>query len=390
MSILSRVNLISQERLDLEDVNSLLSALRTDSKLWTEQFLSGENYIVKGFAATGLGLKQATVAMDSATLIHGQNTYDFSYYIAEPGVSNITIPDVDLLDGSRNYVEIKLVNEENTPVARAFWDPSANSGSGAEFSQQINTMIDLAIEVEVRQGGFSGDPDNIKLCIIDTDVSGNINLILDKRPLFFRLGTEIDPSNEFSWSSQLEPPYTMTLVGGTGTFLAGELITFSSGAVATVVSGGTTNITFKLPDNDNFQAGDTVIGADSSASRNAVSIIESFTGADKDIDDFKELVTAIQTELKSMKGSDFWYEDIGESILGNAQDIDAIEAVLAENAYEEPIELISGAPADDNELTGPVSSGTVITLPTDKKDGGSTQEYVVGEGVLEIFLNGQY
>ena len=212
MAILSRPRLIAQERFDLEDFNALLSALRTDSKLWTRQFLSGENYILKGFTVSGIGLNAATVEMDNATMIMANGSNDFSYFVAEDSPSDIVISDGDLVDGVRNYVELKLVTENNTPVVKAFWDPSANGGLGQEFNQQIDTMTDLLAQVEVSQGGFSGSPDRIPLCIIDTDVSGVIKIILDQRPLYFRLGSNTDPSDEFTWASQEEPSYSLTQI----------------------------------------------------------------------------------------------------------------------------------------------------------------------------------
>lgn len=60
-----------------------------------------------------------------------------------------------------------------------------------------------------------------------------------------------------------------------------------------------------------------------------------------------------------------------------------------ENVYEEPVLVVSGAPADDNEITGPVSIGTEIDLPLDSRAGASLREYVVGKGLLEVYLNGQ-
>lgn len=316
MAVLSRPRLIAQERFDLEDLNTLLSALRTDSKLWTKQFLSGENYILKGFTVSGIGLSSATIEMDNATLIFGNNSNDFSWFVAEPSPTDITLSDADLDDGVRNYVEIELVTENNTPVTKAFWDPSANGGAGAEFNQQIDTVTDVRVQAVVLQGGFSGSPDRIPIAIIDTDVSGVIKVILDKRPLFFRLGTPSDPENKFTWTSQEEPGYSVTLTGVTGTFTAGETVTFSSGATATVRTGGTTAIVLELPSNDSMTTGDTLTGADSGATGTINTITESFTGADKDIDDFKEALQAIQSEIAALKGTDFWYSNTFTSLTG--------------------------------------------------------------------------
>jgi hypothetical protein len=61
---------------------------------------------------------------------------------------------------------------------------------------------------------------------------------------------------------------------------------------------------------------------------------------------------------------------------------------INDNVYEELMTVVSGAPANDNEITGPVTSGTNITLPLDSRDSNTTQEYRVGDGLLQIYLNG--
>lgn len=71
-------------------------------------------------------------------------------------------------------------------------------------------------------------------------------------------------------------------------------------------------------------------------------------------------------------------------------DINGIIAILAGNAYDEPIYIIAGAPANDNELTGPIPATTIITLPADSRDSNAVKEYENGKGVLELFLNGVY
>jgi hypothetical protein len=65
-----------------------------------------------------------------------------------------------------------------------------------------------------------------------------------------------------------------------------------------------------------------------------------------------------------------------------------ISQILNDNAYDELIDVVSGAPASDNQITGPVVASTIITLPTDSRDGDSSQGYIVGNGVLEIYING--
>ncbi len=299
--VLTRARLIPQERYDLEDLMVDQAAGRTDAKFWHKQFLSSSNYILKGFSVSGIGLKAATVAMTDATLINPAGSFDFSWFAAEASPSDIVVPDADLTDGVKNYLELKLVEETGTPVTKAFWDPAANGGLGAEFNQEIDTVTDIAVEVVVLTGGFSGSADRIKLAVVDVDGSGNITGILDKRDLYFRLKTD------FSWATQEEPEQTLTLSGVAGTFTLGETITFSGGATAVVSLGGTTTIKARTFSNDSFTAGNTVTGGTSGATGTLLTYLESFVGADKDIGDFREMIASLMTEVKAMKGTDYWF-----------------------------------------------------------------------------------
>lgn len=390
MAVLSRIKLISQERFDLEDFNSLLSALRTDSKFWTKQVMSGENYVIKGFSVSGIGLNTATVEMDNATLIMGANTNDFSWFSAEDSPTDISISDGDLVDGVRNYVELKLGVENNTPIVKSFWDPSANGGLGQEFNQQIDTMVDLKVDVEVSQGGFTGSPDRIPLAIIDTDGAGIIKVILDKRPLFFRLGSNTDPDAEFSWVSQDEPVYNLTLTSVTGTFVAGETITIGGGVTATVVTGGTTSISMRLPSGVNFSSGDAVVGG--AANGTLDTVLESFTGADKDVDDFREALSAVMTEIKRIKGTRFWYQTQNNSLEGISQYINSVIVGITGNARyswsgtEFTITDDNGAPADADVIAKVRLFGRGSDIDLTRQDGsGGSSTIPVSDGEV-VFL----
>lgn len=60
-----------------------------------------------------------------------------------------------------------------------------------------------------------------------------------------------------------------------------------------------------------------------------------------------------------------------------------------EGTYEEVMTVVSGAPADDNEITGPVAPSTIITIPLDSRNLDAVRNYKVGSGDLQVFLNGQ-
>lgn len=305
--ILSRVKISPQQRYDLEDFIAGQAAARSDSKLWTQKFLAENNMVLGGFTVSGVGLNQATVSMSNAALMIPQSTFDFSYFISAPSDPDIILTDADLVDGVRNYVEAQLTTLDGVPLVKAFWDPEANSGAGAEFNQIVNTITDIRVSFVVSTGGFSGSDDRIPIAIIDTDGSGAIKIILDRRELYGRLAKPNDIDNEYSWGTKQEPVYQLNLTGGSGTYVAGETITIGS-ETATVVTGGTTSITFNAPSGINFSTGDSVVGGTSGASRTINTVFESFTGVDKNLVGQKNINDALMTEIKLMKGTRFWWQ----------------------------------------------------------------------------------
>lgn len=378
--ILSRIRILPQERYDLEDLNGMMSAARSDEKYKVSKFLSNLNYVINGFTVSGIGLKSATVNMTDGTLIIPQNTNDFSFYTTAPADPNVTIPDADLVDGVRNYVEIELLTENNTPVTRAFWDPEANGGAGLEFNQIVDTMTDLKVRFIVSTGGFSGSGDRLPLCMIDTDGTGTIKSILDERVLFHRLSKPSAPYNKFAWGSKAEPPYTLNLTSVTGLFVADEQINLGT-EVGTVVNGGTNNITIKLPSSKNFFPGDAVLGLTSGATGTINTIAESFTGVDKSVRDLKQDLDAIKTEIlliKTNSSTGLWWQST-KSITELQAEIEAINAVLDAASYDE--DLVTGSV---------ILQGATIDLPVNSREAGSPQQYyTVGKGALEVYLNGQ-
>lgn len=92
---------------------------------------------------------------------------------------------------------------------------------------------------------------------------------------------------------------------------------------------------------------------------------------------------------------------IGNSIIADGdnltlaiKELDTIIGMMLRNAnsptYDEPLTVVSGAPANDNEVTGPVAPSSVLTLPLNSRLSDIVQTYITGKGNLEVFLNGQY
>lgn len=379
MSILSAPKLYAQQRLDLEDMNVLFTGIETDWKYFIDQFFAPTGFILGGFNVSGLGgPSPALITVANSTLINPDNTGCFSFFSGTPTDAPLS---ASLTPSSRNYVELELSTQDGTPLTRAFWDPSAQGGLGAEFNQTVNTVTNLSLSAVVLSGGFSGNPNRIPVAIIDTDGGNNVKLIIDKRPLFFRLGTTANPQADYAWGSREEPEMTLSLSGVAGTFLAGEAIMIGT-ANATVQTGGTTTVGVIYTDSDAYAAGNSVVGQTSGATGTLVQATSQFTGADKSINNIREMLAAFATEIKAIKGTKIWSADAGVSL----QDI---IIALEQPAYDEFIAIVASG-ATGNQLNGPVTASTVIDLPLNSRLAGTPQQfYEVGKGQIALMLNGQ-
>ena len=220
MAILSSPLFNAQQRLDLEDLNQLISGFKTDARLWVRQFFNTENMIIKGFQCDA-SVDQTELQVDiisagspeSATFILAGREFDsttgqivespsdFSWFTIESSRTNTStgtairmtaeIPTTfrPLRGTTRLYAYVRLLNSQGTPITKAFWDPSANSGAGAEFNQSVNTANDLAITIEVVNAPITNTADllgRIPLATLSVDAGGQIRSVVDTRSLFFK------------------------------------------------------------------------------------------------------------------------------------------------------------------------------------------------------------
>ena len=351
MAILTRTKLFPQQRLHLEHILSEQSAARTDAQYWTKAFQSSGNLIVKGFALSGVGTSTLTISLANAALLMPADTgSDSSYFVASSSATSETITTSDLPSATRNYIEVELVELDTTPATGTFVDPSANGGAGAEFNQIVNSATDLQINIVTLSGGFSGAVGRIPLGIVDLS-AGTIKLIFDERPLFGRL------TSDYSWGTKVDPVFSATLTGGSGTYTAGETITFAGAETATVVTGGTTSITFNNLSANTFSTGDTVVGGSSAASRTLNTVQEAFTGVDKNLSTQKDINDALMTEIKAIKGTSFWWQSTPNTLSSSG----AVESVLTPVGSASKIEITPDYKiCITNEDTTPSSSTNIV------------------------------
>lgn len=82
--------------------------------------------------------------------------------------------------------------------------------------------------------------------------------------------------------------------------------------------------------------------------------------------------------------------NLTQAISALAGNLNAIFNTLDQPAYAEPLAVVGHVPADTREITGPIPAGSTLSLPFNSRQGDIAQNYTVGKGGLELFLNGQY
>lgn len=82
-------------------------------------------------------------------------------------------------------------------------------------------------------------------------------------------------------------------------------------------------------------------------------------------------------------------ENLTKSIKRLDEAIAIIDNSLDKPHYEESLSVISGSPANSNEITGPITAATNITIPYNSRNSDIQEVYVVGDATLGVYLNGQ-
>jgi len=80
---------------------------------------------------------------------------------------------------------------------------------------------------------------------------------------------------------------------------------------------------------------------------------------------------------------------LGIALSATEIDVNVEFIKVLDNPYDESYTLVSGAPGNSYELTGPITATTNITLPVDSRNGGAARSYVVGSGIMQVYLNGE-
>lgn len=202
MAILSRVNYLSQQRLDLQHMIANDSFNAFDIRAFG-YILNGldKNYVVRGLEVIALNGFTVTVKVSNCLILFPlDNEASFFYGLPDAQDEIINVPP----STEKVFIEAFLERVTETPVTGSFFDPSNTNDqnpAGQEFNASVDFQSIVKLQLRYNTEGFSVDA--IPIAILRTN-STNVVDISDARDLFFRLGTGgalPSPYKKYAWST---------------------------------------------------------------------------------------------------------------------------------------------------------------------------------------------
>ena len=205
MALLHKIRILENERIDKPDHDQIQEFVADDFKAYNRHFFTNEDkWIGKGFSVSVTSGLNIAVVVEDSTLFNTEVAGGNEFYLGESGHADLT---ATLTNGATNYIHLQVVSgNTGTAATRVFWDPTLNSGDGGEFLQTIDTEEYLDVQLYVNTTGFSTDDDLIPLATMVTS-GGAVVSTIDNRNLFFRLGKghTLNAEFDFELSSPTEP-----------------------------------------------------------------------------------------------------------------------------------------------------------------------------------------
>lgn len=285
MAVLRRVNLLSQQRIDLNDLKSIESASSNDFDDLMKSFVTGTDhgFILRGFelsmsgaiggAATGLA-----VSVDPGAVMHINSSQSGTMYLVPTGMlpQQLNASTNPLVDGSFtpsaiNYIglEYERYLDTTTDSQVYLWDPTTKAETTKTAPRAQVLRFRLKISSTIPASNI------LPIAIVTTDASSNVISVTDARFRLFSLGQggfSPNPTYQYPWTAQSE--------------------------------GRTANPVTSTSDS-----------------------VNPFHGGDKMLGTLKDWMDAIMTELQGVKGTPYWFststsgslqslrEDLGNTVI---------------------------------------------------------------------------
>jgi hypothetical protein len=268
MAVQRRENFPSQIRVDVPAMRAIESAVSSDFDTLFQAMVTGtsQGYVMRGFDiimtnAIGNSATSLQMQVDPGALLHIAASQSGTMYLVPSGMANQVLNSAtntnvtgSFTPGAINYVTVDYTRflASSTNVQGYFWDPSSNT----EFTEIVPSAQIMQFVLNVST--TTPAPNQLPLAIILTDSSNLVISITDARWMFCSLGTgglSPDPFFNYPWTQ--------------GRTLTSPTTTSDS--------------------------------------------INPFVGGDKSIGSLKELLNAIMSVIKEVKGTPYWFSESSTS-----------------------------------------------------------------------------
>lgn len=192
MSALNRwyVNFEGNERIDIPDFLTMIQRVIADSNLQMKMFWSDAvgSSVLKNFVEGPRSPNVFTILVDIPRSFY-DDFQEWIYVEADPPATVVSLPTVQ---GTTNYVEVRIATSKDLPQTRAFWDTEIGV-NGEEFFDIINTRLRYDEFFRINQTGFTGGI-WVPLFTVVVDGGGNVTSATPAWDFFWEPGAYTLPS----------------------------------------------------------------------------------------------------------------------------------------------------------------------------------------------------
>lgn len=339
MAILSTLNLLSEQRLDISDVRRIESASRNDFDTTVTSIFTGtsQGYIIRGFSipvggSIGSPSSGLELAVDPGAVLHINASVSGTIFQTPIGTVNqvlnaATNPNVtgSFTASSTNYVGIDYNRfaDASTNLTKYLW----NSSSNDEITTIAPAAQTLTYKIIITTSVWAANV--LPVAIVTTDGNGNVLSITDARWMLYSLetgGISPNPNYVYPWSEgRNQPPVTTT---------------------------------------SNSQ--------------------DPFNGGDKQLGDFKDWANSVMSTFLEIKGTPYWFSGTAGGGGGILPTLQSLLQDLGNTVITGSGEISNGIlPNVDPILvtTGNTSSGSNQLTSLGSVAGLSGGDFVFGSGI---------
>lgn len=333
MAILTTLNLLSEQRLDISDMRRIESASRNDFDTTVTSIFTGtsQGYIIRGFAlvvggAIGAPANGLQLIVDPGAVLNINASVSGTIFQTPIGTANQVLNATtntnvtgSFTASSTNYVGIDYNRfaDTTTDVTKYIWNASAND----EITTIAPAAQTLTFKIYITTTPWAANV--LPIAIVNADSNGNVVSITDARWNLFSLetgGLNPNPNHTYPWAAgRVQSPVTTTS-----------------------------------------------------------NSVNPFVGGDKQLDNFKSWADAVMTTFLEIKGTNYWFSGAGGS--GPLPSLQSLFQDLANTIITGPGQISNGILPNSIPLL--VTTGNLTATSNQLTSLASTAGLVVGDFIF--------